>query len=122
MPLKSFYTVDEFDGNAEALKARLTINAEHAILQGHFPGQPVVPGVVMMQIVRELVERALGKRMRIKEADQLKFLAVIDPTVNNVVEAMVSISEKDDATNITGALSGNSTTYFKIKASLVPAP
>lgn len=113
--LKSFYTINDFNNDADTVTARLTINKEHAILQGHFPGQPVVPGVVMMQIVRELVEKAVGKKMRIQEADQLKFLAVIDPRVNNEIDAAISISRKESTWSISASLSGNSTTYFKMK-------
>ena len=40
-----FYTVVSTVNEADKIQAILKINPEHAIFNGHFPGQPVIPGV-----------------------------------------------------------------------------
>ena len=41
----------------------LTISAEHPALAGHFPGAPIVPGVVLLdEMVRALESEAGGER------------------------------------------------------------
>src|ERR1700733_15016080 len=82
-----FYTVVNPVMEADSIKAVLEINPKHEIFQGHFPGQPVVPGVCMMQIVKELLETATGRALRLHTGLDLKFLSVIDPGKNNIVHA-----------------------------------
>lgn len=38
----------------------IKLNAEHFIYAAHFPGEPITPGVCIMQIAQELLERHLG--------------------------------------------------------------
>ena len=75
---KNFYTVQSFTNEEGIAKASISINAAHEIFKGHFPGQPVVPGVCMTQIVKELLEKAITKETRLLKADHLKFLSVIN--------------------------------------------
>src|SRR3954471_5203840 len=90
-----YYTtaLDEHDGRINAV---LEINAEHTIFDGHFPGQPVVPGVCMVQIVKEILESVLAKETRLISADHLKFLTVIDPTENNIIHAELAYAYTTD--------------------------
>jgi 3-hydroxyacyl-[acyl-carrier-protein] dehydratase len=118
MLLNSFYTIDSIDSANDQIKALLVIDRNHDILKGHFPGQPVVPGVCMMQMIRELVEVDRKKKFRIVEADQVKFLSIIDPTQNNRVEASISFQQKDQALAVTASLTAGAVTYFKLKAVL----
>ena len=37
-----------------------TIPADHPALPGHFPGQPIVPGVVVLDRVVEVIEAGHG--------------------------------------------------------------
>lgn len=56
---------------------RLRIDADHACLPGHFPGRPLVPGVMLLeQVARQVSERHGLRVTRIVEA---KFLAPLEP-------------------------------------------
>ena len=53
------------------------VPAEHPCLPGHFPGEPLVPGVVMLEAVAEALRAWRGERLaRIAEA---KFVAPLRP-------------------------------------------
>ena len=69
--------------------ARFRIAADHPALPGHFPGRPVVPGVVLLDRVAAMIERAFGAR--ISALPQVKFLAPLLPEQ----EAQVGLEEKD---------------------------
>ena len=63
------------------------VPAEHPCLPGHFPGEPLVPGVVMLEAVAEALRAWRGERLaRIAEA---KFAAPLRP----VEDAEVRLSE-----------------------------
>lgn len=40
------------------MTSRFTINPDHAALPGHFPGNPVVPGVVLLEHLIEALAQA----------------------------------------------------------------
>ena len=47
--------------------------------QGHFPGNPIVPGVCLIQCALVLAEEALGKSLEVKMIKNAKFVATISP-------------------------------------------
>lgn len=53
------------------------IAASHPSLPGHFPGNPVVPGVVLLDRVAAAAERGFGTR--ISGLPQVKFLRPLRP-------------------------------------------
>ena len=55
-----------------------TIPTDHPSLDGHFPGNPVVPGVVLLDQVREAL-RVWQPGQRISTIKQVKFLQVLLP-------------------------------------------
>ena len=89
MLLKDLYTINHLiqqaDNGQSKITAELVINKSHHIFQGHFPGLPVVPGVCMVQIIKELVEQNVGKSLMLREAGNIKFLSMINPEVNSKV-------------------------------------
>ena len=64
---------------------QLTISAEHPSLPGHFPGHPVVPGVVILSHVFAALGEHIGQQ-RITGIKRLKFLQLVSPGQNLRVE------------------------------------
>ena len=61
MLLNDFFTINDKVSSETEIWAELYINATHKIFEGHFPNQPVVPGVCMMQMIKEILEQVIGK-------------------------------------------------------------
>lgn len=74
----------------------IEIYPDHEIFSGHFPGQPVLPGACILQILKEILTEITDTSVRLKRADQIKFLSLIDPQVNNVLEFKISWSRAED--------------------------
>ena len=55
----------------------LTIAADHPALAGHFPGRPIVPGVVLLDQAILLIESVGGRSVR--RIAQAKFLSPVGP-------------------------------------------
>jgi 3-hydroxymyristoyl/3-hydroxydecanoyl-(acyl carrier protein) dehydratase len=60
------------------------IPAHHPALPGHFPGRPIVPGVVLLTEVERAVKRNCGAA--IVEWPQVKFLSPLAPAQRYSVE------------------------------------
>ncbi|MET0330662.1 MAG: hydroxymyristoyl-ACP dehydratase [Dyella sp.] len=56
----------------------LTVAADHPSLPGHFPGQPIVPGVLLLQHVAEALRAWRGQRLA--RLVEVKFLLPLLPT------------------------------------------
>ena len=98
-----FFYIKTLEQDNGKINAVLEINAGHKIFEGHFPGRPVVPGVCMMQMVKEILELALAKPTWLVSGDNLKFLTVIDPTENNIIYAEIKYSIAEEGSIKVGA-------------------
>lgn len=83
MILEDFYKVSNTALAGDDAVTTLKINKDHEIYKGHFPGRPVTPGVVLMQLFKEEAERIFDKKLQLVRADNVKFTAVFDPTQDN---------------------------------------
>ena len=116
--LNDFYTMAQFEPAPGAIKAKISINKDHSILEGHFPGLPIVPGVCMMQIIREIMEVMSGKELELTAADSMKFLSVINPNQNSEVEVDIAYAEHADHYTVNATLFAAAVTFFKLKATM----
>lgn len=115
-----FFYIKTLQQQAGKISAVLEINAAHQIFEGHFPGQPVVPGVCMMQMVKEILELALAKPTRLVSGDNLKFLTVIDPRENNIIQAEIKYAVVEGGSIKVGAsLVNEGVVYFKMSGVFV---
>lgn len=121
MVLNSLFTIKELSAHELDIKAVLTVNAGSQIFDGHFPGQPVVPGVCMMQLIKELIEFSRKTRLNMVEADNLKFLSVIDPRITNELKAAITLTERGSDLIASASLFADTVTFFKLKAVFKPA-
>lgn len=116
MLLNDFFHINDLQAEGLDVKASITINAAHKIFEGHFPGHPVVPGVCMMQMLKEILEEVTQKKINLIKAHDMKFLALIDPGQNNNIQASLRYVIETDGTMILHAtLFKDELTHFKFK-------
>ena len=53
------------------------VPADHPSLPGHFPGNPIVPGVLLLDGVMHALQQATG--LRLSRLQQVKFIAALLP-------------------------------------------
>lgn len=73
------------------------LNPEHFIYKAHFPGEPITPGVCVIQIAKELLEEMLGERLNTSNVKNVKFLSVISPQQSVAVSFRIGKIVVDDA-------------------------
>lgn len=118
----NFYSILQWETENSSIRATITLNEKHAIFQGHFPGQPIVPGVCMIQIVKEVLESASGVNLLLKQADAIKFLAFIDPVKERMVQVNVQFAITDSENlHTTATLHCDEKLCFKFKGVFVYA-
>jgi 3-hydroxymyristoyl/3-hydroxydecanoyl-(acyl carrier protein) dehydratase len=68
---------------SKTFTAPVRIDAAHPALPGHFPGNPVVPGVVLLQRVAAALRQWRGEKM---SRFEVKFLAPLLPEQDATIE------------------------------------
>jgi len=86
----------EVSENKEQASARIKINPDHEIFAGHFPEYPVVPGVCIMQMIREILEKTLNSELRMVKGDNIKFLNIMVPSPTKFYKVNLKIKTEDN--------------------------
>lgn len=103
------------------LTASVTLDAGHAIFAGHFPGQPVLPGVCQLALVKEVLETHLQKKLLLKKADQVKFMAMVDPRRTPHLELTLQLTETEGIYTVQALLAAGGIVFLKSKARFADA-
>lgn len=110
----NFYTIQSLTSLEQGLSAVIHINPEHEIFKGHFPGKPVVPGVCMIQMVKELLENHLGNPLLFQKGNQIKFLQLLVPVKDENVEVNISWKETETGFQTTADFKKEGVVIFKL--------
>lgn len=116
MLIKGLYEISEFNHEASLVTSTLKLNKHHHIFEGHFPGHPVLPGVCVIQMVKELTEKALEKKLTLSVASNVKFMAVINPEKNDTIRFNIELSEVDGQVKVKNSVSFEETLALKLNA------
>ena len=66
MLLENFYKIIHIKEREDGKQAiEIELNPGHVLYQGHFPGQPVVPGVCTLQIIKESAEQIANQPLQV---------------------------------------------------------
>ena len=110
-----FFTITEMNIEGNSINAILKINENHAIFQGHFPEHPVVPGVCIFQMVKELAELSSIQELQLTKASEIKFLGVIDPNEKKTLQLSLNYEKENEGINVSASLLKETSVCFKFK-------
>lgn len=75
----SLYILEEHTTTAGGAICRVRLNAADAVYKAHFPGHPVTPGAVIVQMAAELLDIVAGAELEISSIGSVKFLRELSP-------------------------------------------
>lgn len=108
----------------------LAINPDSKIFKGHFPGNPISPGVCGVELIRECASMVVVPQppkgvldnvvhqlqsLRIKKISKCRFLAVIRPQDNKNLRISISLTPIGDSSN---SLSPTGADAYQLKAKI----
>ena len=79
MGLRGLYSIDDIRPKDGGYDIRATIFAGHRVFDGHFPEQPVVPGVCTLTVIKRAVSEASGRPLMYQSIKECKFLSALIP-------------------------------------------
>lgn len=116
MLIKEFYKIVNLYSSDSRIIATIKLNPDHEVYKGHFPTQPVVPGVIQLQIIKEILEEVLETKLFMGNIIQVKYLIPITPVENPELTFNIT-SKKTDSNNIksTTSIGFNDNIFTKAK-------
>lgn len=114
--LDDFYSVTQILPREGGFTASVELNAAHPIYAAHFPGNPVTPGVCILQICKELLESVCNAKLRMAGAKNIKFLRAINPLQYARVEFSINFHIDGRAVIATSTVGCGEEVFVKISA------
>ncbi len=65
---------------------------DHPAFAGHFPGTPILPGVVLLDVALQIIAKARGISLDLCEISSVKFLSPANPGDELVIQHSLSAS------------------------------
>jgi len=118
MLLGDFFKIIETDysrDNPDSFQVKIELNDKHGIFKGHFPGNPVVPGVCIIQIVKEILTVVLKRKLHLSEGNNIKFISVIKPEINKILNIDYNIKKENNIFRVSALISFEEIIFFKFK-------
>jgi 3-hydroxyacyl-[acyl-carrier-protein] dehydratase len=118
--LNDLYMIQSMAETVDQILVDIKLREDHAIFKGHFPGQPVLPGVCMMEMITEITGEYLKKSFRISAGPMIKFLRMIDPKKNPLISLEIKYQSDHEKTATNGKIFFGQETFMKFHLILVP--
>ena len=110
-----FYKVTKEDVSGTSATYTLAILPDCSVYDGHFPGNPVCPGVCNMQTILECAMMLTGKDLHYNTIKQCRLTAIATPEVCPEVTVSVSV---DESYTILAEIKDSKQTYMTLKGTV----
>ena len=130
----TYYHILSSEITTDAGVFRVALNADCEVYQGHFPGEPVCPGVCNIQMIKECTEQCLGytgdnlltagedsesPSILLSHIRQCRLTTLVTPQQHPEVEVRVAIlSRSDDTITFRGTIGKAEEVYMELKGEL----
>ncbi len=89
------------------------------VYRGHFPGNPVSPGVCNIETIKECAMLLTGKRLQISTIKQCRLTAVASPALCPEVDVTLSLLPTDNGFAVTARIADAERTYMEYKGEMI---
>lgn len=108
-------------GTLDAGEGRVRFDPDDPVFGGHFPGEPVVPGVALLDAAATLVARVAARSLRLARVRSVKFRNIVRPgeTIAFTFKATAA-ADTPDALAVRGRWLRNTDIIADITFKMVP--
>lgn len=97
-------------------KVQIELNPNHQVFEGHFPNNPITPGVCMMQIIKEVTEGFVLKDLFLSKVSNVKFMATINPFINPILDLSLNVVCENNEVKVKNSSFFETTNALKFSA------
>lgn len=113
-----YYELNSMHTDGRHGRFHIALRPDCEVYRGHFPGNPVCPGVCHIQTVKELTERLTGCRLRIRSIRLCRLKAVATPSACPELCVDINLSDTDGGLLVEARMADAERTYMDFKGEM----
>ena len=116
-----YYTLIRVDDSDSPLTKtyHLALIPDCDVYRGHFPGNPVCPGVCNIETIKECAMMLTGKKLLISTIKQCRLTAIATPAVCPEISVEVTATETPQGYTILATIADAQQTYMEYKGDMM---
>lgn len=118
MLIKDYYTIEGTSQQEGAYIFHIRLNPECSVYQGHFPSEPVSPGVCNIQMIKELAEQIADRSLFMSNLQLCRLTTLVTPQAHPTMVATLVMEEKEGTYKLRATLGKEGETYLELKSEL----
>lgn len=111
----NFYRIKHVIERENGFKSTVELMEKHPIYEGHFPFEPIVPGVCTLAIIRSCLSVYSDKNISFSKIKECKFISVIKPKAELLISIDITFLTEN---TISAMVYNNDNTVLKLKATI----
>jgi len=115
--MEKLYKITDQIVSENKIIQKLIFNPGHKIFESHFPGNPILPGVIQLNIVKKILEQHAGKKL-IANRISVKYPSAIIPTNNKSVTFEIDYKINGENIKANAKIFDKEKIYTKLKINL----
>lgn len=116
MLIENYYKINDVVKEEGKNIFQISLNSDCEVYEGHFPGEPISPGVCNIQMIKECAEQTVGKPLFLNNLQQCRLTTLVTPLIHPQVEVMISLEEKGDIYKLKATIGKGEEVYLDMKA------
>lgn len=118
MIIQDYYTIDSIRHEDGRDIVDVSLNPDCKVYEGHFPGEPISPGVCNIQMIKECAETVLGHPLVLSTVGTCRFINLVTPSAVPHASVVMCLEQKDNVCNLSASLIAGDVEYMILKATL----
>ena len=114
-----YYKIGDRCGEGLNAVFRIVLLPDCDVYRGHFPGNPVCPGVCNIQTIKECVMQLTEEKLLIGTIKQCRMTAGASPVVCPEVNVTITVLPIDRGFTVTAAITDTERTYMEYKGDMI---
>jgi 3-hydroxyacyl-[acyl-carrier-protein] dehydratase len=119
--MNDYFHIESCKVEGDETLFEVTLLPDYCAYKGHFPENPVSPGVCNIQMIKECAQLLTGKRLFLSHIAKCRFSAVITPQKTPHLKMRMLLSEVDTLYKVQAVVFDDSTTYIEFKGEFTSA-
>ena len=119
MMIENYYKINDVIAGTGKTLFIVSLNSDCNVYKGHFPENPISPGVCNIQMIKECAESIAGKHLFMNHLQHCRLTTLITPLVYPQVEVTLFMEKKADIYQLKATIGKSEEIYLELKAELI---
>ncbi|MCB9252450.1 MAG: hypothetical protein H6605_08260 [Flavobacteriales bacterium] len=97
------------------LNVDIRLNPDHKIYEGHFKSHKIVPGVLILKILKDILVSEVKNKLLLTESKNIKFIALIEPEKDPQLRISILYKTIDETLTVSAEIRNDQVLFIKFQ-------